>query len=62
MAILEILQYPDPRLHEPAKRVEKIDSEVRKLVEKTLEEKKNFKLEWCGAEGEAKPAADAKKE
>jgi len=33
MAILEILQYPDTRLHEPAQRVEKIDSETRKLVD-----------------------------
>ena len=32
MAILEILQYPDPRLHLPAARVDKIDSAARKLV------------------------------
>ena len=32
MAILEILQYPDPRLHLPAARVEKIDSATLKLV------------------------------
>ncbi|MBL0142185.1 MAG: peptide deformylase [Betaproteobacteria bacterium] len=32
MAILEILQYPDPRLHLPAARVEKIDANTRKLV------------------------------
>ena len=32
MAILEILQYPDPRLHLPAARVDKIDSVTRKLV------------------------------
>jgi peptide deformylase len=37
MAILEILQYPDPRLHEPAKRVEKIDAEIRKLVDDLTE-------------------------
>jgi len=37
MAILEILQYPDPRLHEPAKRVDKIDSGVRKLVDDMTE-------------------------
>ena len=37
MAILEILQYPDPRLHEPAKRVEKIDAHVRKLVDDMTE-------------------------
>ena len=37
MAILEILQYPDPRLHEPARRVEKIDSQVRKLVDDMTE-------------------------
>ncbi len=32
MAILEILQYPDPRLHLPAVRVDKIDEATRKLV------------------------------
>ena len=32
MAILEILQYPDPRLHLPAARVEKIDASTRTLV------------------------------
>lgn len=37
MAILEILQYPDPRLQTPAKRVERIDGFVRKLVEDMTE-------------------------
>jgi peptide deformylase len=37
MAILEILQYPDMRLHEPAQRVEKIDAETRKLVDDMAE-------------------------
>ena len=32
MAILEILQYPDPRLTTPAQRVERIDASTRKLV------------------------------
>ncbi len=32
MAILDILQYPDPRLHLPAARVEKIDAATRQLV------------------------------
>ena len=32
MAILEILQYPDPRLQLPAVRVEKIDAPVRELI------------------------------
>jgi peptide deformylase len=32
MAILEILQYPDPRLHLPAVRVEKIDAATQRLV------------------------------
>jgi peptide deformylase len=32
MAILDILQYPDPRLHLPAARVEKIDAGTRRLV------------------------------
>ena len=37
MAILEILQYPDPRLHEPATRVEKIDAQTRKLIDDLTE-------------------------
>lgn len=32
MAILEILQYPDPRLNTPAERVDKIDASTRKLI------------------------------
>jgi len=32
MAILEILQYPDPRLNLPAQRVEKIDAATKKLI------------------------------
>jgi peptide deformylase len=37
MAILEILQYPDNRLHEPAQRVEKIDAATRKLIDDMAE-------------------------
>jgi peptide deformylase len=37
MAILEILQYPDPRLTLPAHRVEKIDAGIRKLVDDMTE-------------------------
>jgi peptide deformylase len=37
MAILEILQYPDPRLTLPAQRVEKIDASIRKLVDDMAE-------------------------
>jgi len=37
MAILEILQYPDPRLNVPAQRVEKIDAATRKLIEDMTE-------------------------
>ena len=37
MAILEILQYPDPRLYIPAQRVEKIDAATRKLVDDMAE-------------------------
>ena len=37
MAILEILQYPDPRLTTPAQRVEKIDAGTRKLVDDMAE-------------------------
>jgi peptide deformylase len=32
MAVLDILQYPDPRLHLPAARVETIDADTRRLV------------------------------
>jgi len=37
MAILEILQYPDSRLLEPAQRVEKIDGSTRKLIDDMTE-------------------------
>ena len=37
MAILEILQYPDPRLNTPAQRVEKIDAPTRKLIDDMIE-------------------------
>ena len=37
MAILEILQYPDPRLNAPAQRVEKIDDSTRQLIEDMVE-------------------------
>ena len=37
MAILEILQYPDPRLNLPAQRVEKIDAATRKLIDDMIE-------------------------
>ena len=37
MAILEILQYPDPRLNLPAQRVEKIDAPTRKLIDDMVE-------------------------
>lgn len=37
MAILEILQYPDPRLNIPAERVEKIDAATRKLIDDMIE-------------------------
>jgi len=37
MAILEILQYPDPRLTAPAERVEKLDAATRKLIEDMIE-------------------------
>lgn len=37
MAILEILQYPDPRLTMPAQRVEKIDDRTRALIDDMVE-------------------------
>jgi peptide deformylase len=33
MALLDILIYPDPRLHEKAKPVEKVDDRIRKLID-----------------------------
>ncbi|MEO7742143.1 MAG: peptide deformylase [Usitatibacter sp.] len=37
MAILEILQYPDPRLNAAARRVEKIDDSTRRLIDDMIE-------------------------
>ena len=37
MAILEILQYPDPRLNTAARKVEKIDAATRKLIDDMAE-------------------------
>jgi len=37
MAILEILQYPDPRLYATAERVENIDARTRKLIDDMAE-------------------------
>jgi peptide deformylase len=37
MALLEILQYPDPRLHIKAERVTKIDDEIRRIVDDMYE-------------------------
>jgi len=37
MAILEILQYPDPRLYTPAVRVENLDARTRKLIDDMAE-------------------------
>jgi len=37
MAILEIVQYPDPRLYTPAERVENIDARTRKLIDDMAE-------------------------
>jgi peptide deformylase len=37
MAIREILEYPDPRLREVAKPVEKVDAEIRRLCEDMAE-------------------------
>jgi peptide deformylase len=37
MAILNILKYPDPKLHTIAKPVENVDDEVRKLVDNMAE-------------------------
>src|SRR3979411_2955072 len=37
MAILDIIQYPDPRLNLPAQPVEKIDAATRKLIDDMAE-------------------------
>ena len=46
MAILEILQYPDPRLNLPAQRVEKIDAPTRKLIDDMIETM--YAAPWIG--------------
>jgi len=37
MALLEILEYPDPRLRTVARRIEKVDDELRKLAQDMIE-------------------------
>ena len=37
MALLDILHYPDPRLHNKAKAVERVDDKVRTLIDDMLE-------------------------
>lgn len=37
MALLEILQYPDPRLHTKAKPVKTVDASIRKLIDDMAE-------------------------
>jgi peptide deformylase len=37
MALLDILIYPDPRLHKMAKPIEKVDDEIRKLIDDMAE-------------------------
>lgn len=37
MAILEILNYPDPRLHNVAKPVKEVDASIRRLIEDMAE-------------------------
>jgi peptide deformylase len=37
MALLPILHYPDPRLHRTAKKVERVDDRIRKLVDDMAE-------------------------
>ena len=37
MAILQVLHYPDPRLRNPAKPVEQVDDDVRRLVDDMFE-------------------------
>jgi peptide deformylase len=37
MALLQVLRYPDPRLHKVAKPVDRVDDEVRRLVREMAE-------------------------
>ncbi len=37
MAIRQILEYPDPRLRKPARKVERVDDDIRRLVADMLE-------------------------
>ena len=37
MAVLEILTYPDPRLRTKAKKVDKVDKELRRMVDDMYE-------------------------
>ena len=37
MALLPILQFPDPRLHTVAKTVDQVDDRIKKLVDDMLE-------------------------
>ena len=37
MAILEILNYPDPRLHTVAKPVKEVDANIKRLIENMAE-------------------------
>lgn len=43
MTILKILQYPDPRLKQVAKPVEKIDARIQKIIDDMLETLANTK-------------------
>lgn len=47
MAIIKILQYPDPRLHRKAEKVEKVDDSVRKIIDDMFET--HYAQENCAA-------------
>ncbi len=47
MAIIEILQYPDPRLRKKGERVEKVDAEIQKIVDDMFET--HYNADNCAA-------------
>ncbi len=47
MSIIKILQYPDPRLKKPAKRIEQMDDNIHKIIDDMFET--HYHAENCAA-------------